>query len=244
MNHPYHHAYEGLKHLFTSTILEVASFMILTFGSILTILSEIISTTNVDIGQLPYGIHGVAGVEAGEIILVFGLVLHAVSAVLHLVGLKHASEDHRMFRYGLIFVGISFGSMLLSEGLGFAMTESETAAGILERVETIADILSIFFVCKGIRQITTDVGRMDVATEKLDRQCMILVGLALVEEIIGMILPSTLLWRSMLSLVLRELGYILYMVYIHEGYSALAPSNPAAEEPAAEVAAAEKTADE
>ena len=220
MNHGFHHAYEGLKHLFTSTILEVASFMILSFGSILIILTEAIEASEVEL--LLYGLHEVVGVNSGEMILIFGVVLHATAVILHLVGLKHASEDHRMFRLGMIFVGVSFLCLVAAEILEYT-THSETMADVLERVESIADMVSIFFVCRGIREVTTSVGRMDVATEKLDRQCMILVGLALAEEVIGMILPGTMLWRVMLSLVLRELGYILYMVFIHEGYSALAP---------------------
>ena len=217
----YPHAYGGLKHLFTSTILEVASFMIVTFGTILLMLAEVIETTNVEIGRLPSGIHGIAGVEAGEIILIIGVLLHAVSAILHLVGLKHASEDHKMFRYGLVLVAVSLGTMILAEVLGH--TASETVKEILERVETFADILSIFFVCKGIKELTARVGRNDVANEKLGRWCMILVGIGLLEELIGMVLPRTMLWRTMISLVLRVLGYILYMVYIYAGYSALSP---------------------
>ncbi len=214
------HAHAGLKHLFTSTILEVASFIILTYGSILTILSEIIETTTLDLGELPVGIRGVAGVEAGEIILIIGIVLHGFSAILHIIGLKHASEDHRFFRYGLFFVAVSFCTMILAELSGQA---NESLKDILERVESIADIISICFVCKGIEEVTTNVGRVDVAHEKLGTVCLVFVVLALVEEIIGMILPRTVLWRTMLSLLLRVLGYILYMVYIYAGYTALAP---------------------
>ena len=213
-------AYAGIKHLFSSTIMEVAAFMIVTFGSILMLLAEALENTTLELSLMPVGIYGIAGYDSGEIILFLGLGIQIAAAVLHVVGLKHAAHDEEMFRWGLILVLTSLTMLVLAETAGQA---SELMREIFESLEDIADLAAIGCVCKGIERVTSAVGRDDVAKAKLSRVCMGFVLVALIEEGIGLVLPRTMLWRTMIALVLRVVGYILYMVYIFAGYSALAP---------------------
>ncbi len=213
----YQNASIGMRHLFTSEILQIVSAILLFITAVL-------------------GITGGAGkafvsseepVFSGLLIaaLVFGLlwtILMLISLILKIVGLAKAGKDHIYFKYafGLVFVG-----MLLTIGTAI-FAGNPVVSGILGTAVECVDVVMMILVVYGCIALLNEKGNLEMVVNGYSVvNLMVLVNLI---SVISRILPVFFVSNTLdivfygFYVLLSIVSGIMYIVFLKKASKALA----------------------
>lgn len=214
----YQNASIGMRHLFTSEILQIISAIFLFITAVLGITG----------GVGKAFVSPEESVFSGLLIaaLIFGLlwtILMLVSFILKIVGLAKAGKDHIYFKYafGLVFVG-----MLLTIGTAVFGT-NPVVSGILGTIAEIVDVVIMILVVYGCIVLLNEKGNLEMVMSGYSVvNLMVLVNMI---SVISRILPVFFVSNNTLDIVfygfyglLSIISGIMYIVFLKRASKALA----------------------
>jgi len=213
----YQNASMGMRHLFTSEILQIISAILLFITAVLGITG----------GVGKAFVSSEEPVFSGLLIaaLVFGLlwtILSLVSLILKIVGLAKAGKDHIYFKYafGLVFVG-----MLLTIGTA-VFGRNPVVSGILGTAAECVEVIMMIMVVYGCISLLNEKGNLAMVISGYSVvNLMVLVNMI---SVISRILPVFIVSNSLdivfygFYTLLSIVSGIMYIVFLKRVSKALA----------------------
>ena len=203
-------AYEGVKKLFTSQILQIIAGALLLIAAFSLVITGVAASGASNGGQVTdaeaIGILGAAGISG--VFGIGGLVVSIVAFVLMILGLNKGKIDEPNFKNALICI---IASLVISIISGFV---PGVGGKIISEIGNIASFIANIFIIFGVRHLAIEVN--DSAVEKKSNTLLYIIiavnVLAIIAGIIAAVTTSN--TGSSISSILSSIASILNIVSI------------------------------
>ena len=149
----YPNAYAGIKKIRIAEILEVVALALLLISGAFAVV-----TNNIEGGgnEAAFAGFGLATVLAA----LPAVILPLIAYILRIMGLGAAAKDNAQFKTAYI---ITFVALVISLLSNFLPSDGVLSDDLFTLISSIADMLVFYYVCYGIKEIATALGRDDIA---------------------------------------------------------------------------------
>ena len=213
-------AYEGIKKIFTSEILNIISAfcLVIAAGASAVALAGVISAGDVDSMNSAQTAAAAGGGIAAGIFGIAGAVIGVIAFILMLVGLNKARKDDPNFNIAFMFVFIGILCTIIGAFIPGVI------GSIFKSIGSVSNLIITIYIILGIRSLAIQLG--DSAVEQKTRTMFgILVAvycLAIIASIISLFAVSVASIIALVSVVLNLIGYIIFLVLLAQAKKMLA----------------------
>lgn len=209
-------AFEGVKKLFKSEILQIIAVIAMIFGAVFGILTAMAADADNISGALGFAIPTL-------VCMLGGAVLAVIAFIMQLRGLNTAALDEPKFKTALMFVLLGIAGSILS---GISSEKLAFLKDIGTIVTNVSSIFITYYVIEGVSSLAKQYG--NEAIIKKGKTIMYMIAGVYVCSLIATILSSFVLDGtaaavvSLIASILTLIQYILYLTFLSDAKKMLA----------------------